>query len=98
MIIQQLSGTQQLQASQHKSYFIEKITPVRRMRHCLFILAIIVLPAARSIEVAPMRDLEKVLVFTSFLVLFEESQFSESDLVHLVLSFRTLACTINMQF
>lgn len=65
------------------------------MRHCIFILAIIVLPAARSIEVAPMRDLEKDLVFTGFLVLFEELQFSESDLVHLMLSFHMLACTIN---
>lgn len=65
------------------------------MRHCIFILAIIVLPAARPIEVAPMRDLEKDLVFTGFLVLFEELQFSESDLVHLMLSFHMLARTIN---
>lgn len=63
------------------------------MRHCIFILAIIVLPAARPIEVAPMRDLEKDLVFTGFLVLFEELQFSESDLVHLILSFHMLART-----
>lgn len=66
------------------------------MRHCIFILAIIVLPAARPIEVAPMRDLEKDLVFTGFLVLFEELQFSESDLVHLMLSFHMLARTINV--
>lgn len=65
------------------------------MRHCIFILAIIVLPAARPIEVSPMRDLEKDLVFISFLVLFEELQFSEPDLVHLRLSFHMLACTTN---
>lgn len=65
------------------------------MRHCIFILAIIVLPAARPIEVAPMTELEKFLVFTSFLVSLEELQFSESDLVHLMLSFHMLACTIN---
>lgn len=65
------------------------------MRRCIFILAIIVLPAARPTEVAPMRGLEKDLVFTSSLVLFEEVLFSESDLVHLTLSLHMLACTIN---
>lgn len=66
------------------------------MRYCIFILAIIVLPAARPIEAAMMRDLEKYLIFTSFLVLFEELQFqTEPDLVYLMLSLHKLACTTN---
>lgn len=66
------------------------------MRYCIFILAIIVLPAARPTEVAMMRDLEKHLIFTSFLALFEELQFStEPDLVYLMFSLHMLACTTN---
>lgn len=59
------------------------IIPIRKTGYCIFILGIIVLPAARPIETAMMGDLEKYLVFTRFLILFEELQSSDRDRVRL---------------
>lgn len=66
------------------------------MRYCVFILAIIVLPAAKPIEAAMIRDLEKNLIFASFLVLFENYKFhAETALVYSMLRLHMLARTRN---